>query len=93
MSDTAAKLTHVDASGKAQMVDVGDKAMTERVAVAEGRITMQPLTLDLILSGEAKKGDVLGVAQVAARRKWNWLPACHTRNDRLEANSVRHDIC
>ncbi|MCB1472476.1 MAG: cyclic pyranopterin monophosphate synthase MoaC [Rhodobiaceae bacterium] len=81
MSDTAAKLTHVDASGKAQMVDVGDKAMTERVAVAEGRITMQPLTLDLILSGEAKKGDVLAVARIAgimaAKKTHELIPLCH----------------
>ena len=61
----ARTLTHVDASGKAQMVDVGNKAATERVAVAEGIITMKPETLELVLSGEAKKGDVLAVARLA----------------------------
>ena len=79
---SAAKtLTHVDASGKAQMVDVGNKAATERVAVAEGIITMKPETLELVLSGEAKKGDVLAVARVAgimaAKKTHELIPLCH----------------
>ena len=60
-----AGLTHIGADGAANMVDVGGKAETERTAVAEGFVTMQPETLRLILSGNAKKGDVLGVARVA----------------------------
>ena len=81
MADRKPALTHVDASGKAQMVDVGAKDMTERVAVAEGRITMQPETLALILSGEAKKGDVLAVARIAgimaAKKTHELIPLCH----------------
>ena len=77
----ARTLTHVDASGKAQMVDVGNKAATERVAVAEGIITMKPETLELVLSGEAKKGDVLAVARVAgimaAKKTHELIPLCH----------------
>ena len=79
---SAAKtLTHVDASGKAQMVDVGEKAATERVAVAEGTISMRPETLALVLSGEAKKGDVLAVARIAgimaAKKTHELIPLCH----------------
>ena len=59
-------LTHFDAAGQAHMVDVGDKPATHRVAVATGRITMQPATLALVQAGHAKKGDVLGVARIAA---------------------------
>lgn len=63
------------------MVDVGDKAVTQRKAVAEGRILMQPATLQLILSGEAKKGDVLGVARIAgimaAKKTADLIPLCH----------------
>ena len=74
-------LTHFDAAGKAQMVDVGDKAVTHRVAVAIGRISMQPATLQLITSGNAKKGDVLGVARVAAiqgaKRTPELIPLAH----------------
>jgi cyclic pyranopterin phosphate synthase len=58
-------LTHFDAQGQAHMVDVGSKAHTHRVAIAEGRITMLPATLALIESGTAKKGDVLGIARLA----------------------------
>ena len=60
-----AKLSHIDASGKADMVDVSAKSSTARVAVAEGRIIMQPETVALIRAGDAKKGDVIGVARVA----------------------------
>ncbi|MBA3252693.1 MAG: cyclic pyranopterin monophosphate synthase MoaC [Pseudomonadota bacterium] len=74
-------LTHFDAAGRAQMVDVGDKAVTHRVAVAGGRITMQPATLQLISSGSAKKGDVLGVARIAAiqgaKRTPELIPLAH----------------
>ena len=63
------------------MVDVGDKTVTKRTAVAEGRITMQPQTLALILKGEAKKGDVLGVARIAgimaAKKTADLIPLCH----------------
>lgn len=74
-------LTHFDAQGQAHMVDVGAKASTHRVAVAEGRITMQPDTLALIESGTAKKGDVLGVARLAgimaAKKTSDLIPLCH----------------
>lgn len=74
-------LTHFDAAGRAQMVDVGEKAVTHRVAVATGRITMRPETLALIREGRAAKGDVLGVAQVAAimaaKRTSDLIPMCH----------------
>ena len=60
------KLTHFDGSGDAHMVDIGAKDITHRVAVASGRITMQPATLAMIASGKASKGDVLGVARIAA---------------------------
>ncbi|HFC11961.1 MAG TPA: cyclic pyranopterin monophosphate synthase MoaC [Anaerolineae bacterium] len=75
------KLTHLDASGNATMVDVGDKAVTQRRALARGRVTMQPSTLALIRSGNMKKGDVLTVAQIAgiqaAKQTSNLIPLCH----------------
>ncbi|MGX5650625.1 cyclic pyranopterin monophosphate synthase MoaC [Hydrogenophaga borbori] len=78
---TDSPLTHFDAQGQAHMVDVGAKASTHRVAVAEGRITMQPETLALIESGTAKKGDVLGVARLAgimaAKKTSDLIPLCH----------------
>ncbi len=74
-------LTHFDAQGQAHMVDVAAKPSTRRVAVAEGRITMQPATLALIQSGSAKKGDVLGVARIAgiqaAKKTSELIPLCH----------------
>jgi len=74
-------LTHFDAAGDAHMVDVGDKPVTHRVAVAGGRIRMSPLTLDLIRAGTTKKGDVLGVARIAAiqgaKRTSELIPLCH----------------
>ena len=77
----AAALTHIGAAGEANMVDVGDKAETTRTAVAEGTVTMRPETLDLILSGNAKKGDVLGTARIAgimaAKRTHELIPLCH----------------
>jgi cyclic pyranopterin phosphate synthase len=75
------KLTHFDAKGAAHMVDVGAKDSTHRVAVASGRIVMQPATLRLVASGEAKKGDVLGVARIAAiqaaKRTAELIPLAH----------------
>lgn len=75
------KLTHFDAAGQAHMVDVGDKAETARVARAAGRIHMRRSTLDLIIQGGAHKGDVLGVARVAAiqasKRTSELIPLCH----------------
>jgi cyclic pyranopterin phosphate synthase len=75
------KLTHFNAEGQAHMVDVVEKAETRRVAVATGRVVMQPETLELIASGHAKKGDVLGVARVAAiqaaKRTADLIPLCH----------------
>ena len=74
-------LTHVDASGEARMVDVSAKPATERLAVAEGRVVMSTATLDLIKSGNAKKGDVLGTARIAgimaAKRTADLIPLCH----------------
>jgi cyclic pyranopterin phosphate synthase len=74
-------LTHLDASGAANMVDVSEKAVTTRVATAEGRIVMKPETLALCLSGDAKKGDVLGTARIAgimaAKKTHELIPLCH----------------
>jgi cyclic pyranopterin phosphate synthase len=74
-------LTHIDARGEARMVDVSAKPATERVAVAEGRVVMTKATLELILSGNAKKGDVLGTARIAgimaAKRTHELIPLCH----------------
>src|SRR5271170_4175967 len=76
-----AALTHIDAKGEARMVDVSAKAATERVAVAEGRVVMSEATLELIISGNAKKGDVLGTARLAgimaAKRTADLIPLCH----------------
>ncbi|MFQ5328852.1 MAG: cyclic pyranopterin monophosphate synthase MoaC [Thermodesulfobacteriota bacterium] len=75
------KLTHIDKSGKAKMVDVTEKTITVREAVAGGTITMKPATLQLILANEIKKGDVLGVAKIAgvmaAKRVGELIPLCH----------------
>jgi cyclic pyranopterin phosphate synthase len=75
------KLSHLDETGRARMVDVGGKPDTERVAVAKGEITMRPETLRLIAEGDAPKGDVLAVAQVAgimaAKRAPDLIPLCH----------------
>jgi len=74
-------LTHFDAQGQAHMVDVAAKPATHRVAVAEGRIQMLPATLQLIASGNAKKGDVLGIARIAgiqgAKKTSDLIPLCH----------------
>ncbi|MFQ5585429.1 MAG: cyclic pyranopterin monophosphate synthase MoaC [Thermodesulfobacteriota bacterium] len=75
------KLTHIDRAGKAKMVDVTEKAVTVREAVARGSIIMKPATLQLILANEIKKGDVLGVARIAgvmaAKRVGTLIPLCH----------------
>jgi cyclic pyranopterin phosphate synthase len=76
-----AKLSHLAKSGEARMVDVSGKAVTARVAVAEGRVVMTAATLDLVLSGNAKKGDVLGAARIAGimagKRTHELIPLCH----------------
>jgi cyclic pyranopterin phosphate synthase len=75
------QLTHLDAEGRARMVDVTDKAVTHRIAIAEGFIAMQPQTLQLIIEGGHKKGDVLAVARVAgiqaAKKCSELIPLCH----------------
>jgi cyclic pyranopterin phosphate synthase len=74
-------LTHIDTGGQARMVDVSEKPATERLAVAEGCVVMTDTTLELILSGNAKKGDVLGTARIAgimaAKRTSELIPLCH----------------
>jgi cyclic pyranopterin monophosphate synthase len=75
------KLTHFDNSGQAHMVDVGDKPNSKRVAVASGTIKMLPATLKLIQHGDAKKGDVIGIARIAAiqasKKTADLIPLCH----------------
>ena len=81
MSNPANPLTHFDAHGQAHMVDVGAKSDTRRIAVARGRITMEPATFAMIEAGNAKKGDVLGIARIAAiqaaKRTSELIPLCH----------------
>ena len=90
--DKPPALTHLDAQGTAHMVDVGDKAETTRTAIAEGTVIMQPETLALIRSGNARKGDVLGTARLAgimaAKRTHELIPLCHP----LLLNKVSVDI-
>jgi cyclic pyranopterin phosphate synthase len=85
-------LTHFDAEGKAAMVDVSGKAETDRVATAQGRITMRPETLALIRDHAVEKGDVLSVARLAgimgAKRTPDLIPLCHP----LSLNSVRVEL-
>jgi cyclic pyranopterin phosphate synthase len=80
-AETKAALTHIDTKGEARMVDVSAKAATERTAVAEGRVVMSKATLALIMSGNAKKGDVLATARIAgimaAKRTAELIPLCH----------------
>jgi len=75
------KLTHINDKGDAQMVDVSDKAVTTRIAVAKSVVLMQPSTLELITSGQHKKGDVLAVARIAgiqaAKKCADLIPLCH----------------
>jgi cyclic pyranopterin phosphate synthase len=81
MAESSPHFTHFDAAGQAHMVDVGAKSETHRIARAEGFIVMQPATLAMIRSGEAAKGDVLGVARIAAiqgsKRTADLIPLCH----------------
>ena len=81
MAEAKTRLTHIGASGEAHMVDVGAKAETERTAIAEGAVTMLPATLQMILDGDAKKGDVLGAARIAgimaAKKTHELIPLCH----------------
>jgi cyclic pyranopterin monophosphate synthase len=85
-------LTHFDAEGKATMVDVTDKATTEREAVARGSVLMQPATIALVTAGGVKKGDVLSVARLAgimgAKRTPDLIPLCHP----LPLTSVKVDL-
>lgn len=75
------ELSHIDASGEANMVDVSEKAVTSRTAIAEGFVITKPETVAVIRAGDAKKGDVLGVARVAgimaAKRTHELIPLCH----------------
>ncbi|HEX4571554.1 MAG TPA: cyclic pyranopterin monophosphate synthase MoaC [Dongiaceae bacterium] len=86
------RLTHFDAEGKAAMVDVSDKAETERSATAKGSVLMQPATLALIAAGDMKKGDVLAVARLAgimaAKRTAELIPLCHP----LALTSIKVDL-
>ena len=81
MPEDPARLTHIDADGRARMVDVSDKAETAREATARGRIVMAPETLALALSGAGRKGDVRAVAEIAgvmaAKRTSDLIPMCH----------------
>ena len=78
---TEKALTHLNKKGEAHMVDVSDKASTDRLAIAEARITMQPATLRMVIEGNHKKGDVLAVARIAgiqaAKQCANLIPLCH----------------
>jgi cyclic pyranopterin phosphate synthase len=77
----AAKLTHLAKTGEARMVDVSGKAVTARIAVAEGRVVMAATTLDIVLAGNAKKGDVIGIARIAGimagKKTHELIPLCH----------------
>ncbi len=79
--DKLEQLTHFDNQGQAHMVDVGDKAHTRRIAIAAGKISMLASTLSLIQSGNTKKGDVLGIARIAAiqgsKKTADLIPLCH----------------
>jgi cyclic pyranopterin phosphate synthase len=81
MSTDSRPLTHFDSTGQAHMVDVAAKAETHRIAVAAGTIRMKPETLELVATGTAKKGDVLGIARIAAimgaKRTADLVPLCH----------------
>ncbi|MEI7988471.1 MAG: cyclic pyranopterin monophosphate synthase MoaC [Chloroflexota bacterium] len=88
----AEKLSHLDDSGRAHMVDVGAKPVTERVAIAKGEVLMRTETLELIRQGTIKKGDVLSVAQIAgimaAKRTADLIPLCHP----FAINQVKVDL-
>lgn len=80
----SSKLTHIDSTGQADMVDVGDKNISSRVAIAQGQVKMLPETLEMIISGNAKKGDVIGTARIAgimaAKKTSDLIPLCHPLN-------------
>jgi cyclic pyranopterin phosphate synthase len=88
----AKTLTHIGKRGQARMVDVSEKAATERVAIAQGRVVMSAKTLDLVLAGNARKGDVLGAARIAgimaAKKTSELIPLCHP----LALSKVEVDI-
>ncbi|HUA35901.1 MAG TPA: cyclic pyranopterin monophosphate synthase MoaC [Candidatus Binataceae bacterium] len=77
----AARLTHLDERGRVRMVDVGEKPITRREAIARGRVTMAPATLDAIIGGKLKKGEALAAARIAgimaAKRTHETIPLCH----------------
>ncbi len=81
MTTTQDKLNHFDDSGKAHMVDISDKSITHRIAIAQGYIKMQAETLEAIEAGDSKKGDVLGIARIAAiqacKKTADIIPLCH----------------
>ena len=81
IAENTGKLTHLDSAGAARMVDVGEKAVTHRVAIAEAFVTMAPATLELIVSGAAPKGDVFAATRIAgimaAKRTGELIPLCH----------------
>jgi cyclic pyranopterin phosphate synthase len=89
---STSKLTHLGERGEARMVDVSGKDATDRTAVAEGHVVMQTKTLDIVLSGNAVKGDVLGAARIAgimaAKRTHQLIPLCHP----LPVSKVSVDI-
>jgi cyclic pyranopterin phosphate synthase len=89
---TSTPLTHIDQRGEARMVDVSEKGATERIAIAEGRVIMRKETLDIVLEGNAMKGDVLGAARLAgimaAKRTHGLIPLCHP----LPLSKVEIDI-
>lgn len=91
-ADEPAALTHIGAEGQARMVDVSDKAATSRVAIAEGRVRMAASTLAAILAGDARKGDVIGAARIAAimaaKKTADLIPLCHP----LSLSTVLVDI-
>ena len=94
------KLTHFNQQGEAHMVDVGAKDVTHRIAVAEGKINMQAETLSLIAAGNHKKGDVLGIARVAAimaaKKTSELIPLCHPislTHVEVELNIIERDNC
>jgi cyclic pyranopterin phosphate synthase len=91
-ADKPNPLTHIGAEGEARMVDVSDKAATDRVAIAEGRVRMARSTLTAILAGDAKKGDVIGAARIAgimaAKKTADLIPLCHA----LSLTKVSVDI-
>lgn len=86
------QLSHIDDAGKASMIDVGDKEITDRLAVARGEVVMSLGTYELVKAGNLKKGDVLTVAQIAgisaAKRTADLIPLCHP----LQLNSIKVDL-